>query len=60
MSMSGGSPSITTADLSSSFQYDEKNCTGAGKMEEFVLNSAEAADETTGEQALTRFMSSGG
>ena len=43
MGMPGGSPSIKMAGLSSRFQYEENNYTLAEKMEDYVLDSAEAA-----------------
>ena len=48
MSIPRGRPSTKTSGLSSSFQSEEKNSMVAEKMEEYALDSAEAAYENTG------------
>ena len=58
--MPGGSSSIKTAGLSSSFQSEENNSMVAEKTEEYPLASAEAACGNPQEQAPMGFMASGG
>ena len=48
MSIPGGSPSIKTADLSSSFQSEDNNSMVAETMEEYALASAEVSYENPG------------
>ena len=60
MSIPGGIPSIKTAGLSSSFQYEGNNYMVVETMEEYASASAESAYENQGEQSPMVFMASGG
>ena len=56
----GGNPLTKMDGLSSSFQYEESNYMLAQAMEEYALDSVEAAYTDTGELLQIGFMASGG
>ena len=60
MIIPGGNLSIKTAGFSIIFQYESNNSMLAYTMEEYILDSSEAAYENHGEQAPRGFMSLGG